>query len=121
VRARLDDRVETAFGRRATDWELKGVPVRIEIGPRDIVEGQVTVVRRDTGEKRQVPTGEAAATVAALMDEIQAGLLAEATAFRDERTADAATVAETVEACATGFARVPWEVVRDAEKELAAD
>ena len=54
VRARLDDRVDTAFGRRATDWELKGVPVRIEIGPRDIVNGEVTVVRRDTGEKRSV-------------------------------------------------------------------
>ena len=49
VRARLDDRVDTTFGRRAVDWELKGVPVRLEVGPRDLAEGNVTVVRRDTG------------------------------------------------------------------------
>ncbi|MGK2928680.1 MAG: His/Gly/Thr/Pro-type tRNA ligase C-terminal domain-containing protein, partial [Acidimicrobiales bacterium] len=119
VRARLDDRVDTAFGRRATDWELKGVPVRIEVGPRDIVDGTVTVVRRDTGEKRPVATGDVAATVRDLLDEIQTDLLAEATAFRDQHTADTATVEETIEAAATGFARVPWVVVRDAEKALA--
>ncbi len=119
VRARLDDRVDTAFGRRATDWELKGVPVRIEVGPRDIVDGTVTVVRRDTGEKRPVATGDVVATVRDLLDEIQTDLLAEATAFRDQHTADTATVEETIEAAATGFARVPWDVVRDAEKALA--
>ena len=54
VRVRLDDQVDTSFGRRATDWELKGIPLRIEVGPRDLTEGEVTLVRRDTGEKRQV-------------------------------------------------------------------
>ena len=44
VRVRLDAQVATSFGRRATDWELKGVPVRIEVGPRDLAEGLVTVV-----------------------------------------------------------------------------
>ena len=39
------------FGRRATDWELKGVPVRLEVGPRDLAEGEVTLVRRDTGDE----------------------------------------------------------------------
>ena len=43
-RVRLDDRVETSFGRRSVAWELKGVPVRVEIGPRDLDDGQVTVV-----------------------------------------------------------------------------
>lgn len=56
-----------------------------------------------------------------LLDEIQTGLLAEATVFRDDRTGDASTVAETIEAASTGFARVPWEVVRDAERDLAAE
>ncbi len=120
VRARLDDRVDTAFGRRATDWELKGVPVRIEVGPRDIVDGTVTVVRRDTGEKRPVAVGEAAATAQSLLDEIQVNLLAEATAFRDDHSSDTATVEETLDAAGTGFARVPWEVVRDAEEALGA-
>ena len=52
-RVRLDDRVGTSFGRRSVDWELKGVPVRVEVGPRDLALGQVTVVRRDRHEKRQ--------------------------------------------------------------------
>src|SRR3546814_5072563 len=51
VKVRVDSQVATSFGRRATDWELKGVPVRIEVGPRDLNEGLVTIVRRDTGEK----------------------------------------------------------------------
>jgi prolyl-tRNA synthetase len=119
VRVRLDDRVETAFGRRATDWELKGVPVRVEIGPRDVAEGMVTVVRRDTGEKQQVAVSDAGVTVHRLLTEIQENLLAEATAFRDENTADVATVDDVLAAAATGFARVPWDVVRDAEKQLA--
>ena len=46
-RVRLDDRVGTSFGRRSVDWELKGVPVRVEVGPRDLVSEQVTLVRRD--------------------------------------------------------------------------
>ena len=69
VRVRLDAQVATSFGRRATDWELKGVPVRIEVGPRDLAEGLVTLVRRDTGEKRTVPVGEVAHRVADLLDD----------------------------------------------------
>ncbi|MBW3602510.1 MAG: proline--tRNA ligase, partial [Actinobacteria bacterium] len=52
VRARLDADTHTSFGRRATDWELKGVPVRLEVGPRDLREGQATLVRRDAEGKR---------------------------------------------------------------------
>ncbi len=64
VRARLDDQVAQSFGRRATDWELKGVPIRVEVGPRDLAQGQVTLVRRDTGVKVPVPVGEAASRAA---------------------------------------------------------
>lgn len=121
VRSRLDDRVDTAFGRRATDWELKGIPVRVEIGPRDIANGEVTLVRRDTGEKSQVPLAEAATSVSTALEDIQTTLLAEATAFRDDHTTDATSIAEVLEASATGFARVPWSVVADAEDALAAE
>jgi prolyl-tRNA synthetase len=121
LRGRFDDRVDVAFGRRATDWELKGVPVRIEIGPRDIGAGNVTVVRRDTGEKRAVPVAAAAATTGELMAEIQANLLAQATAFRDSRTTEASSVDEVIEAAASGFAEAPWDVVRDEERALAGE
>jgi prolyl-tRNA synthetase len=122
IRVRLDDRTDTSFGRRATDWELKGVPVRVEVGPRDLVHGEVTVVRRDTGEKRQAGIAGFAAHAQALLDEIQAAMLAEATAHRHARTADVATIADAREAAQTGFARIPWSVLgEDGEAALAAD
>jgi prolyl-tRNA synthetase len=122
LRVELDDRVATSFGRRSTDWELKGVPVRIEVGPRDLAEGRVTVVRRDTGAKEPVATADAAAAVAALVEQVQGDLLARATERRDARTADVATVEEAAEACREGWARIPWSVVRgEGEERLATD
>ena len=56
-RVRLDDRTDTSFGRRSVDWELKGVPVRVEVGPRDLAEGNVTVVTRHRREKQNVAAG----------------------------------------------------------------
>ena len=121
VRARLDDQVATGFGRRATDWELKGVPVRIEIGPRDLAENAVTLVRRDARTKDTAPTAGIAATVTALLGEIQANLLAEATAFRDDRTADVTSIEDAIEAGRTGFARIPWELVGDDGEDRLAE
>ncbi|MBK6967778.1 MAG: proline--tRNA ligase [Candidatus Microthrix sp.] len=114
IRCKVDDNTDTGFGRRATAWELKGVPVRIEMGPRDLDEGVAVVVRRDTGEKTPVPSGEVAGRVAELLDEIQASLFAEALAFRDANTVDVSTVGEAIEAGATGFARLPWNAIGDA-------
>ena len=114
IRTKVDDNTDTGFGRRATAWELKGVPVRIEMGPRDLDEGVAVVVRRDTGEKTPVPSGKVAGRVAELLAEIQASLFAEALAFRDANTVDVSTVGEAIEAGATGFARLPWNAIGDA-------
>jgi prolyl-tRNA synthetase len=120
VRVRLDAQVATSFGRRATDWELKGVPVRVEVGPRDLAQGNVTVVRRDTGDKQQVPVGEAAARVAELVEQIQAAMLAGATERREEATSEVSSIEDAAEAAQTGFARLPWHLVRgDGEAQLA--
>ena len=122
VRVRLDDRVDTSFGRRATDWELKGVPIRIEIGPRDLAEGLVTIVRRDTAEKQTVSVGEVGSRVTTLLQVVQDDLLAANTRRRDERTVDVASLDEAVEAGKDGFARIPWDLVKDGgEARLAQD
>jgi prolyl-tRNA synthetase len=121
VRARLDDQTATGFGRRATDWELKGVPVRIEIGPRDLDASAVTLVRRDTRTKSTAPIAGIAGTVTDLLDEIQAGLLAEATAFRDGRIADVTTIEDAIDAGRAGFARIPWENVGDDGEDRLAE
>lgn len=110
-RVRLDDRTATSFGRRSVDWELKGVPVRVEVGPRDLALGQVTVVRRDTGTKRTVPLAGVAAAVAADLLAAQAGLLAEATTRRDARTTGVDHLADVAAAAESGFAVIPWAKV----------
>jgi prolyl-tRNA synthetase len=120
VRTTLDDKVAQSFGRRATDWELKGVPVRVELGPRDLAEGQVTLVRRDRAEKQTVPLAGVRTAVEALLEVVQDELLAQATAARDERTVDASDLDEAAEAAQTGICRLPWEVVQGpGEKQLA--
>ena len=121
-RVRLDDRVATSFGRRAVEWELKGVPVRVEVGPRDLANGEVTLVRRDRQEKRAVAIGTAAPEAALLLDAIQGDLLAEARDRMAARTVTVSTVDEAAEATdGGGFALVPWAAVgEEGETELAA-
>ncbi|HEX7094631.1 MAG TPA: proline--tRNA ligase [Acidimicrobiales bacterium] len=121
VRAGLDARTATSFGRRATDWEIKGVPVRIEVGPRDLAAGTVTVVRRDTNQKQPVATAELARRIPALLGEVQQRLYDQALAYRDANTVDVSSVDEAIEAAATGFARLPWAAVGpEGEDRLAA-
>jgi prolyl-tRNA synthetase len=63
VRVEADLRTDTPFGRRAVDWELKGVPVRVELGPRDVADGNAVLVRRIAGSKQPVPLSGIAAAV----------------------------------------------------------
>jgi prolyl-tRNA synthetase len=119
-RVRLDGRTDTSFGRRAVDWELKGVPVRVELGPRDLVEGNVTVVTRHTRSKQTVPLAGAAALVTTVLATVGAELFAEAAEARRSRTVDADSLELAAEAGASGFARVPMKVVgEDGEDRLA--
>jgi prolyl-tRNA synthetase len=122
VRVELDDRVDTGFGRRAVEWELKGVPVRIEVGPRDLAAGTVALVRRDVvGEKATVPLDGLGARVADVLDEIQSSLYQQALDRREAGTVEAADLEETRSGAQGGFARVAWDRIRDAEVDLAAD
>jgi prolyl-tRNA synthetase len=121
VRTKLDDAVGTSFGRRATDIELKGVPVRLEVGPRDLKEGVATIVRRDSGEKVSVPVAEAAGRVPGLLAEIQVSLKAEATTRLADHTTAVDSLDAAVEAAATGFAEVPWALLAEGGEARLAD
>ena len=121
VRVKVDDRTETSFGRRSTDWELKGVPMRIEVGPRDLANGEVTLVRRDTAEKNQARLADLPVAVPGLLELIQGSLLAEATRRRDERLVDVATLDEAREAAQTGFARIPWATLGEPGEAALAE
>jgi prolyl-tRNA synthetase len=120
VRARLDDRVELSAGRRRTDWELKGVPVRIELGPRDLAEGTVGLVDRLGGTETPVPLAGAAVAVADVLEQAQSAMFTEAKDALAARTVDVTTLADALEASQEGWARVPWAVVgAEGEAELA--
>ncbi|MFJ9031195.1 proline--tRNA ligase [Streptomyces sp. NPDC102274] len=109
VRVRIDDRTDIPFGRRAVDWELKGVPVRIEIGPRDVENGTAMLVRRIPGGKEPVAVDSLAGLLPTVLEDDQALLLTESRARREGRTADVSTVEEAAEAAAAGgWARIPW-------------
>ena len=86
VRVTLDDRDAYTPGWKFAEWELRGVPLRLEIGPKDIEKASVMVARRDTREKSSLPMEGLSDRVRALLDEIQKALLERALAFRDEHT-----------------------------------
>ena len=74
-------------------------------------------MRRDTGDKAQVPVAEVAARVPVLLEAMQAELLAGATCRRDERTLEVSTVDDAVEAGKVGFAKIAWDLIKDGGEE----
>jgi prolyl-tRNA synthetase len=111
VRVKVDDRENLTPGFKFNDWELRGVPTRIELGPRDVENHSVALARRDVPGregKQFVSQDGLAAVVSQLLVEIQANLLAKATRFRDENTHDVTNYADFQTAVQTGFARVWW-------------
>jgi prolyl-tRNA synthetase len=86
ARVKVDWREERTPGFKFNEWELKGVPLRIEVGPRDVVADQAVVVRRDTREKSVVPLDNLVPAVAELLVAIQSNLFAAARRMLDERT-----------------------------------
>ena len=84
----VDDRDSYTPGWKFNEWELKGIPIRIEVGPKDVVNDNVVVVRRDTGEKCVVRTKEVAGKVKELLDSIQKNLFERAKSWLKENTAD---------------------------------
>ncbi len=112
IRIRLDDRDEKSPGFKFNEWEVKGVPLRIELGPKDLEKQQVMLVRRDTGAKTPMPlthcTGEAMVT---LMAEIQQTLLSQAEEFLKSHTFTVETLAQMQEKLEGegGVVWAPWD------------
>ncbi|GGQ92206.1 proline--tRNA ligase [Streptomyces griseorubens] len=120
VRVHVDDRTDTPFGRRAVDWELKGVPVRVEVGPRDVENGTAVLVRRVAGSKEPTPIGALPEILPTVLEDDQALLLAQSRKRRADRTVEVTTVEEAAEAASTGWARIAWETLgAEGEARLA--
>lgn len=86
LRVHVDDREEYKPGWKFSEWEMRGVPLRLEIGPKDIDQAQVILVRRDTREKLPTPMNALPSHVETLLNSIQGALFKRAVSFRDEHT-----------------------------------
>lgn len=106
----LDDRQEYTPGWKFNQWELKGVPIRIEIGPRDLKQKQVTLARRDTFQKITAKEDETADTVTKLLEEIQTNLFNKAKKLLEESTTTVKSYDEFKKVLEQkgGFIRASW-------------
>ncbi|MGI6636175.1 MAG: proline--tRNA ligase [Christensenellales bacterium] len=118
IRVKLDDRDHVTPGWKFNEWELKGVPLRLEIGPRDIANGVASYMRRDTLEKGTLALDNLTQGVADLLEDIQGTLLAQARAFMDEKTRDVFTMEELAAQVDGGYARAMWCGERECEDNV---
>jgi len=121
VRVRVDDRPEYRPGFKFNEWECKGVPLRIEIGDRDLAAAAVTIARRDTGDMQQIPLTRAAAAVDELLSDVQTSLFETARDERERRTLrDPSSYDEMIEYLrdAGGFVAAPWCGRRECEARV---
>jgi prolyl-tRNA synthetase len=120
VRLLVDDRDQYTPGWKYNEHELRGVPVRLEVGPRDVAQGAVMSVRRDTRAKESIALEALATRLPALLDEIQRGLLESARAFRDQSTVALGSVDEFESHFAEkrGFVVFPWDGDAKLEAEI---
>lgn len=123
IRAQTDT-TENSPGWKFNEWEMKGVPLRVEIGPRDIAAGKIVLVRRDTHEKTEAPLENAADTCAKLLEEIRLTVFNRAKRRKEERVVSAETVDELLRGVEEGnFVRAGWcgdRACEDSIKERTA-
>ena len=119
-RSFLDDRDNLTPGKKFNEWELKGVPLRVEFGPRDMKEGQAVLVRRDTGAKRPVKMSAIAKEVESELDSIQSSLFEKASRALSDNTHEASTLGELKKILSQkgGIVRVPWCGKADCEAKM---
>jgi len=116
----LDNRAEYTPGWKFNQWELKGVPVRIEIGPRDLKQEQVVMVRRDTKQKSFVKMVDAVSEVEKLLDQIQKDMFAKARLNLEQQTTAVKTYEELKQVICDkgGFVKAAWCGGADCEGKI---
>jgi len=110
VRTRLDDRDSQSVGRKFNEWEVKGVPVRLEVGMKEMTDRTVTMARRDTGEKIVVERRESIPQIEKMLEDIQKSLYATAKNFLESNTRDVVEFSDFEDIMKTnrGFIRAFW-------------
>jgi prolyl-tRNA synthetase len=119
ISAFLDDSEQNSPGWKFAEYELQGIPVRLELGPKDVAAGQCVSVRRDTLEKKPLPLDEnLGVAIRNLLDEIQIGLFEKAKAFREQNTREVSTFDEFKEQVEKGFAIAYWDGTAETEAKI---
>ena len=120
ISVKFDDRDTHKPGWKFAEYELKGVPVRIAIGPRDIENATVELARRDTLEKKVLPRQGIAAYVSTLLEEIQEGIFQKALEFRESHTFPVDSWEDLVDVLDNkgGFALAYWDGTRESEERI---
>jgi prolyl-tRNA synthetase len=123
IRVMLDDRDSQTPGWKFNEWELRGVPLRLEIGPKDLEKSQVVLARRDTRTKTPAPMDGLAAAIEHLLADIQRALFDRAVAFRDEHTSEADSYEQFKEIMEgrPGFVISPWCGSAECEAAIKAE
>ena len=122
IRVYVDERDQTP-GWKFNEWEMKGVPLRIEFGPKDLENNNLTMFRRDKNEKFTAAQSEnLVAQISEILDDIQKGMLEKARAFRDSHIKVCSTREELVQAVNEGnFVKAMWCGERECEENLKAE
>ena len=120
VRVKADWRDQLTPGYKFNDWEMRGVPLRLEVGPRDVAKNQVVAARRDTGAKETLSQDDLTVTVPALLAEIQQSLYDKALARREANTFDAESLSGLAAIIDNegGFVRINWCGGSQCEEEI---
>jgi prolyl-tRNA synthetase len=121
IRVKVDDREHLTPGFKFNDWELRGVPSRIEIGPRDVAKESVALARRDVPGregKRFVAQAGLDAELKVLLDDIHDNMLGKAQRFQDEHTHEPEDYDSFKEVVKDGFARVWWAGTTEDERRI---
>ncbi len=121
LRFRVDDREQYSPGYKFNEWELKGIPIRVEVGPKDVEKGSVAVARRDKPGregKSVLPQEGLLDRLASLLDQIQQALYDRALRFREEHTYTASDYGELKQGVEKGFVHCWWAGTREDEEKI---
>jgi prolyl-tRNA synthetase len=118
-----EDWSDNSPGFKFNEWEMKGVPLRLEVGPRDIESGQAVLVRRDTGEKIILEKNMITEQAPRLLEEIQKGLFEQALAFREKNTHKVSSYSNFRDTIKNkgGFIRCGWDGTQKTEMKIKED
>ena len=119
IRYYIDNREQYTVGYKFNEWEMKGVPIRLEVGPRDIANNQAVIARRDTNEKENIDISKSSHIVSNYLVEIQANLFKQAKQFMDNNTFDVSDYVEFKSKLQNGgFLRCGWDGSIETENKI---